>query len=105
MKQTWLHKALKALSINNTKIDGPLHIQCPAATSVSISHCEFNGLGNCELEMRWVVTPDLDGRQLQYRYQRNQSAMSVGPHPAGDWSEWKPVTTIFVTKKLPDPSL
>lgn len=41
------------------------------------------------IELRFVVTPDLDGRQLQYRIRRSND----------DWLPWKAVPTVFENKK------
>lgn len=46
------------------------------------------------VELRYVVTPDLDGRQLQYR---SRLVGYFGPHK---WGPWLPVLTVFTHKKL-----
>lgn len=53
------------------------------------------------VELRWVVTPELDGPQLQYR------AWMIGPAGryinASAWSEWMAVPTVFQSQKLTPP--
>jgi len=48
------------------------------------------------IELRWVLTPDLDGRQLQYR----QYAYDPD-HPVWSATSWKAVCTEFEADKLP----
>lgn len=48
------------------------------------------------LQMRWVVTYDLDGKQLQFRHKRSHI------YPP-EWTEWMPVPTTFMSHKLEEP--
>lgn len=55
------------------------------------------------VEFRWVVTPDQDGKQLQFR------AWMIGPAgaPVGQmiWSDWAAIPTVFQNHKLTPPKV
>ncbi len=44
------------------------------------------------IELRWHVTTDLDGRQLQYRYRLS----TISPY---EYSQWEPVPIVWEHKR------
>lgn len=63
-----------------------LHLKTMEIDDVDVKICE----------LRWVITPDLDGPQLQYR----SIVGRAGGPLALIFSEWEAVPKIFMNRKL-----